>query len=361
MVPMSQQHAEGRPRPLISLIIPVYNVADYLTECLDSITRQEFENVEIIAVDGASTDVSRKILDKRRLTEPRLTVVHADKIGPGLARNEGARQAEGEYIWFIDGDDVIPDGSLAAIAHRIDAVRPDVLFIDHEDVDPNGKLEPGIGHDLLGRETAECFTLDERPWVLELSMASWKKIIRREFFRSAHVTFPAEYPHEDIPVSCLLLTEARKLSILNQVCYRYRKNRAGSAQDVGPADRHFNIFRSYGSVLDQIGKRIGDSDLTEDIQRALFNRAIWHYTNIFDTAGWITPEDRRKFFEQMSWHFVHYLPADYQYVPGLRGVKYRLIAANAYRTYTIMGRLNGLRVKAEHGSRIVRRARHSEL
>jgi CDP-glycerol glycerophosphotransferase len=356
MVPTGEQDAEDRPPPLISLIIPVYNVADYLTECLDSITRQAFENVEIIAVDGASEDASRKILDDRCQTEPRLTVVHAGKIGPGRARNEGIKQAKGEYIWFVDGDDVVPDGSLAAIADRIDAVRPDMLFIDHEDIYPDGRFEPGSGHDLLGKETAECFTLAERPWVLDLSMASWKRIIRREFFNSTHINFPAEYPHEDIPVSCLLLMEARRLSILNRVCYRYRKHRAGSASDTGPSDRHFNIFHSYGLVLDQAGKRVGDSDLGEGVQRALFNRAIWHYTNIFDTGGWVTREDRRKFFEQMYWHFVHYVPAGYRYVGGPRGVKYRLIAANAYRSYTLMGRLNGLRLKAKRGSRLARMA-----
>jgi CDP-glycerol glycerophosphotransferase len=362
MVAMGQQQAQGRPRPLISLIIPVYNVASYLTECLDSITGQAFENVEIIAVDGASEDASRKILDERSQTEPRLSVIHADKIGPGRARNEGVRHATGEYIWFVDGDDVVPDGSLAAIAGRIEAARPDLIFIDHQDVYPGGKSEPGSGHDLLGKETAECFTLAEHPWALELSMASWNKVIRRDFFLSTHATFPAECPHEDIPVSCLLLLEARKLSTLNQVCYRYRKLRPGSATDAGRADRHFNIFRSYGLVLDNAGKRNGDGGLTEAVQFALFNRAIWHYTNIFDTVGWIARADRRKYFGQMHWHFVRYVPAGYRQVRGLRGLKYRLVAANAYRAYALLGTVNRLRLKAARASRRSRRlARRREL
>jgi CDP-glycerol glycerophosphotransferase len=363
VVAAGEWHAEGHPRPLISVIIPVYNVASYLTECLDSITRQRFKNVEIIAVDGASDDASGKILDERSQAEPRLAVFHADRIGPGRARNQGAHQATGEYIWFVDGDDVVPDGSLAAIADRIDASRPDLLFIDHEDVYPDGKSVPGSGHDLLGRAAAECFTLAEQPRMLELSMASWNKIIRREFFVSTHAAFLAEYPHEDIGVSCLLLLEARRLSILNQVCYRYRKDRAGSAMAAGAADRHFNIFRSYGLVLDQARDRAGDSDLTADVQSALFDRAIWHYTTIFDTGGLVRDDDRRQFFERMHRHFADYVPAGYHYVPGLRGLKYRLIAADAYRAYNLLDPMNKIRVKAEHGIRNVRRqaVRRSQL
>jgi CDP-glycerol glycerophosphotransferase len=114
-------------------------------------------------------------------------------------------------------------------------------------------------------------------------------------------------------------------------------------------------------VLDQAEKRVGDTYRAEGIQPALFNRAIWHYANVFDTGEWVTREDRRKFFEQMYRHFVHYVPAGYRYVGGPRGVKYRLIAANAYRSYTLMGRLNGLRLKAKRRSRLARMARRGEL
>ncbi len=347
MAEAGQQQGERRPRPLISLIIPVYNIAKYLTECLDSITRQGFEDIEIIAVDGASSDASGEILDERKQTEPRLVVVHAAKIGPGAARNEGALQARGEYLWFVDGDDVVPDGSLTAIADRIDAVRPDLLLINHEDVYPDGKSESAVGHNLLGRATAECFTVAEQPWALELSMASWNKIIRREFFVSTHAAFLKEYPHEDIGVSCLLLLEARKLSTLNRVCYRYRKHRDGSAMAAGPRDRHFNIFRSYGLILDQAAKRVSDNDLPGNVHQALFNRAIWHYATIFDTGGLVADDDRPRFFEQMHWHFTHYRPSSYRRPDGLRGLKCALIAANAYRAYALLDPLNRIRVKAE--------------
>src|SRR5262252_1007771 len=87
------ESAEARPTPLISIVIPVYNAGRDLVSCLDSITGQSFRDVEIIAVNDGSTDGSAEFLDERAETEPRLTVVHEDRIGPGRARNVGAGHA----------------------------------------------------------------------------------------------------------------------------------------------------------------------------------------------------------------------------------------------------------------------------
>ena len=176
------QITRGDMKPLISIVIPVHNIEGFLPECLDSITEQSFRDIEIIAVDGASDDGSGKLMDEIAECESRLVVIHIDEAGPGRARNEGVKQACGEYVWFVDGDDTIPAGCVGAVADRIKVTHPDVLFIDYEASYPNGRSEPGHGHDLMSRQTAECFTLSEQPWVIGLSMASWNKIIRREFF-----------------------------------------------------------------------------------------------------------------------------------------------------------------------------------
>lgn len=352
------RHDQKQPEPLISFIIPVFNVEGYLADCVDSITRQDFKNIEIIAVDGASEDTSGEILDDMGKKEPRLTVVHMTENGPGRARNEGVERATGEYIWFVDGDDIVSPGCLALITKHIEATRPDVLFVDYEAFYPDGKSQPGHGHKLLGRETPELFTLAEQPWVIELSMTSWNKVIRRKFFTSASAAFPLDWPHEDVPVSCLLLMESEKLSALNQVCYRYRKDRAGSAMTTGSEEqKHFNIFNSYQAVLDDVGKRAsnGDQAVTEKIQRAFFDRAIRHYTAILEAKGLIAGHDRREFFEKMHRDYIRYIPSGYQRPSGFLGIKFRLIERNAYRAYSILEPVNRFRVILSHGVRVARR------
>lgn len=348
--------------PLISLIIPVYNVAGYLGSCLDSITSQGFEDIEIIAVDGASDDVSGKILDERSLEEPRLRVLHEKRIGPGLARNVGAEQAKGEYLWFVDGDDLVPDGSLAAIASSIRASRPDLLFVDHEAIYPDGRTELGNDHKLLARNLADGFTVADQPWTLELRMAPWNKIIRRDYFAARSAAFLQAWPHEDIPVSCLLLLTASRLSVLNQVCYRYRKERSGSVITSASLRRNFTVFESYQTIMDRVDDLVRSNDLvlTGDVRRALFERVIWHYTNILDeyrmrgrraaagpVPGGTRPRyrDRRKFFARMHRDFVSYKPPGYRPSGGMRGLKLTLVWLNAYWIYAAVQPLNQLRLR----------------
>ena len=98
-------------KPMISVIIPVYNGAPYIGKCLDSVGAQTYPNIEIIVVDDGSTDDSGRICDTRLLKEERLHVIHfLVNRGPSAARNEGIRTAKGTYVAFVDADDYVePD------------------------------------------------------------------------------------------------------------------------------------------------------------------------------------------------------------------------------------------------------------
>jgi CDP-glycerol glycerophosphotransferase len=355
------QVTSGGIKPLISIVIPIHNIKGFLSECLDSITEQSFRDIEIIAVDGASDDGSGKLMDEIAMRESRLITIHIDEAGPGKARNEGVKRASGEYVWFVDGDDIIPAGCLGVIADRVKVTHPDVLFIDYEAFYPNGRFDPGHGHDLMRRQTPECFTLSEQPWVIGLSMASWNKIIRREFFIAASATFPTESPHEDIPVSCMLMLQAGRLSILNRVCYSYRKGRPGSFMIAdrkilasNSSRRHFNIFGAYKEVLDDIKCREGKGKaVTRQVSYSFFERAICHYAAILDDGkigigsfggiGLIARRDRREFFEMMHLDYLKYRPARYKRPSGFRGLKFQLIKKNAYWAYTLLDPANKVR------------------
>ena len=359
----------GNIKPLISIIIPIHNIESFLPQCLNSITEQSFRDIEIIAVDGASDDGSRKLVDERAMCEPRLIVIHMDEAGPGKARNEGVKRASGEYIWFVDGDDIIPAGCLGVVADRIKVTHPDVLFIDYEAFYTNGRPEPRYGHELMSKQTAECFTLSEQPWVIGLSMASWNKIIRREFFIATSAAFSTEPPHEDIPVSCMLMLQAGRLSILNRVCYSYRKGRPGSFmmadREILAGDsskRHFNIFNAYEDVLDGIRDREEKGEaVAGQVRHAFFERAICHYAAILDDSklgvgsfggiGLIARRDRHEFFEMMHRDYLKYLPAGYKKPGGFLGVKFQVIKKNAYWAYALLDPLNKARVRMDRGAR----------
>ena len=334
-------------QPTISVVIPVYAVGEYLGACLDSILGQAPGGLEVIAVDDASPDGSGRILDARAKEDPRLRVLHlTDNAGPGNARNVGLAEAAGEYVWFVDGDDLLADGALAAVAARLGQDRPDVLLTDYEDLYPDGRSGPSPGAALLGGAPAGVFTLAQQPQLIQLTMTSWSKVIRRGFLTDLCMPF-AEGIHEDVPVSCAVLLGAERISALARVCYRYRRARPGAFM-TARSSAQLRIFSSYERVFAIAAA--ADPPPGPQLQAALFERAIWHYTTVLPL---VPRAARRRYFRRMHEDFGRRRPPAYIRPHGARGVKFGLVERNAYWTYSALEPLNQLRVLlARVGSRL---------
>jgi CDP-glycerol glycerophosphotransferase len=307
--------------PTISVVIPVHGVEEYLPRCLDSILGQEQAGVEVIAVDDASPDRCAEILDARGVT----TIRTPTPVGPGRARELGAAKATGEYVWFVDGDDELAPGALAAVAGALLRLRPDVLILDYENLYPDGTTSPS-GADLSGPELT---TLADRPGLINLTMTVWSKVFRRGF---PGVPFGPGI-HEDVPVSAAALLTASKIGVLNRVCYRYRRERRGSFMAV-TSDRHFAIFSSYQHIF-------SEQAVAPPVRAAVFERAIWHYTTVFPL---VPRARRREFFRQMTADFRRWRPPEFTFPVGARGAKMRLVSRGSYRTYIWLEPLNRVRV-----------------
>jgi CDP-glycerol glycerophosphotransferase len=339
-------------QPTVSVIIPVYGVEQYLGDCLDSILGQAMADIEVIAVDDASPDGCGLLLDARAAQDPRLRAVHlAANAGPGNARNVGLAQAAGDYVWFVDADDMLADGALAAVAARLRQDRPDVLLIDYEDLYPDGGNRPSPGAALLRAAPSGVFTLAERPRLIHLTMTSWSKVVRRAFLAGLGMAFPAGI-HEDVALTCAMLLGAERISALARVCYRYRRARPGAFMATASSGQ-LRIFSSYENVF-AMAARAGPPPGPE-VQAALFERAIWHYTTVLP----LVPRGaRRRYFRRMHEDFVRYRPAAYQRPPGARGVKFALVERNAYWMYSVLEPVNQVRVLlAQSASRLPGRRR----
>ncbi len=339
-------------QPTISVIVPVYGVEAYLDACLDSILGQAPDGAEVIAVDDASPDGSGRILDARAKDDPRLRVLHlAGNAGPGNARNAGLAHASGEYVWFVDADDLLASGALGAVAARLAQDRPDVLLIDYEELYPGGVTRPSPGAALLRAAPAGAFTLAEQPQLIQLTMTSWSKVIRRAFLAGLGVEFP-DGIHEDVPLTCAMLLGAERISALARVCYRYRRARPGAFMSVSSSGQ-LRILCSYEWVFALVAR--SDPAPAAHVQAALFERAIWHYTTVLP----LVPRSARgRYFRRMHEDFARYRPAAYQRPPGARGVKFLLVERNAYWTYSVLEPINQLRVRlAKAGSRLAAASR----
>jgi CDP-glycerol glycerophosphotransferase len=329
--------------PLISVVIPIHGIADYLDRCLDSILGDDSPTdpagtLEVIAVDDASPDRSGEILAARR--DPRLRVITTPVAGgPGPARDLGAKEASGEYVWFVDGDDEIAPGGLAAVAEALTRLRPDVLVVDFEYLYPDGSTGPSGGASYL--RGAPAGTLADHPALIHLTMTAWSKVFRRDFLAGLGVDFGRPAPHEDVPVSTMALLTARRIGVLDRVCYRYRRQRRGSFL-AAPSATNFNIFGAYDQIFRTMAERAGSSaPPTPNVQAAIFERAIWHYTTLLPL---VPRRRRREFFRRMTADFRRWCPAGFTFPPGPRGMKIRLVARGAYPAYCLLEPVNRLRV-----------------
>ncbi len=330
--------------PLISVVIPVHGVEDYLDRCLDSVLdnsglSEQAVPIEVIAVDDASPDRCGAILAARQ--DSRLRVIRTPApVGPGQARDLGAKEATGEYVWFVDGDDELAQGGLAAVAARL-REQPDVLIVDFENLYPDGMTSPSDGAKYLtGRQLV---ALADHPALIHLTMTAWSKVFRRDFLCGLGITFGSSgpAPHEDVPVTTMALLTARRIGVLNRVCYRYRRARRGSFLAAASA-ANFNIFGSYQRIFNLLSERdVVSAPVPPSVIAAIFERAIWHYTTLLPL---VPRRRRREFFHQMFVDFRRWQPQGFFFPRGLRGIKFRLVACDAYLTYSLLDSLNRLRV-----------------
>jgi CDP-glycerol glycerophosphotransferase len=317
-------------------------VAEFLPACLDSVLGPVRPagpaGLEVIAVDDASRDGCGAILDRRAGQDPRLRVIHlADNAGPGPARTRGLAEAAGTYVWFVDPDDLLADGALAAITAELTRGRPDVLLIDYLILGSSGQTRPSPGAALLAAPAT--LTLAERPALIDRTMTVWSKVFRREFLLGLGVCFPPGI-HEDVPVSCAALLGAERIALLDRVCYLYRRRRRSFLATVSMD--HFSIFSSYEQVFARLDAGAGPAT-GAGVRAALFGRAIEHYSTVL-ASGLVPRRARRAFFRRMAADYRRYRPPGYRRPPGLRGLKFALIERDAYPAYLVLGPLNNARV-----------------
>ena len=311
----------------LSVVVPVYEVERYLRQCLDSIraglSPAESAAVQIVAVDDASPDRSGAMLDAYAARHGGLTVVHLrENVGLGPARNAGLAEATGEYVWFVDSDDWLPEGSVRAVLEAL-RERPDVLLVDHLRVHEDGRREVDASSHLLGGPA----TLRR---MLDVQHTAWNRIVSRAFLQRCELRFRAGW-YEDVSFSHPVLLAAERIAALDRVCYHYRIGRAG-AITATRSDRHFEAFTQYDDLQAWVAARGVDPALRSQ----LFTLMISHLLVVVGNEGRMHPSRRRRFFRQMAALYQRHRPAGYLPPRGLKGLKHRLVAADSYRLYALL-------------------------
>lgn len=218
----------------ISIIIPVYNVEEYLRECLDSVVNQSFKDIEIICINDGSTDNSYKILEEYSKTYDNFKIINQSNKGLSTARNEGLKIAMGEYVYFIDADDVLKENALDIIWNNCKQKHPDVLFFSFENFSDSQSLKNRFEDKFKGKKrNSICLNKMSGKDLLnffcknnEYYVNVWIQVLRREFLLKNKITFYDGIIYEDNLYTLKVLLEARSAYCTNDILYakRIREN-----------------------------------------------------------------------------------------------------------------------------------------
>lgn len=206
-------------KPLISVIVPVYNVEKYLDRCVESIVNQTYENLEIILVDDGSSDHCPQICDNFSVKDNRIKVIHKENGGAGSARNAGIDNSSGEWIAFVDGDDTIDENfydvlMTEALKNNVDICACDFKYY-HSDGTFTTENYFDAPHIFSSNELlAEFFDYCKGEWV-----SFCNKIIKKDLLNDFR--FPEKCYFEDWQMAPVLYSRADKTMYLPQYMYNY--------------------------------------------------------------------------------------------------------------------------------------------
>lgn len=203
---------------LISVIVPVYNVEKYLSQCIKSILNQTYTNLELILVDDGSTDNSGKICDEFSSFDNRVRVIHKINGGLSSARNVGIESAGGDYYSFIDSDDYVENTFLECLYKKIVQENADICECSFFRLRRNRMIKERLfDYEILDPETAVRRLL-ATPY--ESFIVIWNKLYRKELFDK--IRFPEGKLHEDEYTTYKLIYESNKIVYVNMNLYIYR-------------------------------------------------------------------------------------------------------------------------------------------
>lgn len=211
----------------LSVVVPVYNVRPYLRECLESIAAQEFRDLEVILVDDGSTDGSLELARKLARRHKGWHVLQSDRRGPGGARNRGVEAARGEFLAFLDSDDLLPPHAYALLMSTLAESGSDfvvgslVRFVEGERIEP-----PWIRKAHARRRLG--ITLDELPDIL-VNVFPWNKVFRRSFYDAAGLRWAEGIRYEDQVFSTEAYLRAQRFDVVRRPVYVWRVRTDGTS------------------------------------------------------------------------------------------------------------------------------------
>lgn len=270
----------------LSIIVPCYNVEDFIKECLDSLVDQTYRKIEVIMVDDGSPDNTGEILDSYDRKYENFKAVHTPNGGLSAARNAGLDYVSGEFLAFVDSDDVVPARAYEKLVGTLLQTGSDLAsgFVNRFN---SKKIYPSILHEKAIPETVLKTNINKST-NLVYDTTAWNKVYRSQLFLENNLEYPVGLTYEDIPVSMKYHLLAKSVDVIAEDTYHWRV-REGANQSITQQRANFKLFWDRMQTLEMARKSINELGGSEELKQA-FNHKVLDmdipiYLNGFQNAS----------------------------------------------------------------------------
>jgi CDP-glycerol glycerophosphotransferase len=248
-----------------------------LGDCLASIAAQSLADLEVITVDDGSADDGAAVAAAQAATDPRFTLIRLNPGGPGYARNQGVKRANGEYLSFVDGDDVLPPGALERLLRSLEASGSDFVSGNVQRIGPDGITQSALHAKAV--KTAKTRTHISRSPELFFDVSVWNKLFRRSFWERHGLTFPEGVVWEDLQLMTKAHVLATAVDVITDRVYYWRQRTSGepSITQSRTSIANFRDRITALGVIDDFLRTRRPRHLLPDHQRKALINDLWLY------------------------------------------------------------------------------------
>ncbi len=280
-----------------SVIIPVYNVENYLSRCIDSLLAQNYVDLEILLIDNGSGDQSGQICEDYATQFSNITAYHIPNKGVGSARNFGLSKAKGEFICFVDADDYLVGNLFSDVESQLDS-QLDLLVFSYynsieknlSEIDRSAKILPTEGK----KDKSDFIALFQELWLTDMMYTVWNKIYRKEFLEEHQIVFESYELGEDVRFNLNVYQHVNAVLLVKSCYYVYISGRIDSAmgqynpnrmnyqlEELGKVDQLMISWNSHDEqFIDQIKARILMSNIQNISKQKMSLSKKRHYVEV---------------------------------------------------------------------------------
>ena len=292
----------------LSIIIPCYNAERCLKQCLNSVFSQTIDNYEVICVNDGSTDNTLRILEEYQQLHTNMRVFSQENAGLSCARNSGLEIACGEYIGFVDSDDFIEKNMFEKMLNRALETDSDVVISNPRIYEDNtGKTWPFRNMlDFFHLYQIGGFCPKDNPLVFSL-IGPWDKIYKHSLLKEQKIKFIPHRIYEDMPWTFEVLCYAKKVSVVKECLYFYRKNAGGSITDKESTSDNFSFHFLKNAIF--VKKLLKKNNLYESVSsvflKYLLDYGMMHQSHIKNNNNFCEYfHELKDFFDEYDYSII---------------------------------------------------------